>query len=102
MPVDILGLDFTYSPDLPEKIAIYGTDKTLGLGIIDGRNTKMETAADIFPILELILNATEGMECYLNPSCGLEYLPQSRAIAKLKNMVGLRDEFEGGKLHEQK
>jgi 5-methyltetrahydropteroyltriglutamate--homocysteine methyltransferase len=96
LPVDIIGLDFTYSDRLIDKISACGTDKTLGVGIIDGRNTKLETTLDVFPALEAVLKASGERECYLNPSCGLEYLPQSRAVAKLKNMVGLRDEFEGG------
>jgi 5-methyltetrahydropteroyltriglutamate--homocysteine methyltransferase len=99
LPVDILGLDFTYSRRLPDVIAGTGTDKALGLGIIDGRNTKMETAEEIFPLLEKLIALPGDEEYYLNSSCGLEYLPQSRAIAKLENMVKLRDAFMGDK-HE--
>ncbi len=100
-PVDIIGLDFTYNHRLHEVIAASGVEKQLGLGLIDGRNTKMESAADVFPVLESLLQLS-GMEtCYLNPSCGLEYLPRSKATAKLKNMVSLRDDFTGEK-NEQK
>src|SRR5262249_41126842 len=42
-PVDVLGFDFTYSPQLAQRIADAGTEKTLGLGLVDGRNTKLET-----------------------------------------------------------
>lgn len=42
LPVDVLGLDFTYSPELPELIEEIGSDKALGLGLINARNTKME------------------------------------------------------------
>ena len=62
----------------------------------------METAADVFPVLESVLKSSGGLECYLNPSCGLEYLPQSKAIAKLENMVALRDDFEGVHRDEQR
>ncbi|MCL2679027.1 MAG: methylcobamide--CoM methyltransferase [Dehalococcoidia bacterium] len=97
LPVDILGLDFTYSTNLVEILTGSGIGKKLGLGLVDGRNTRMETEADIFPVLEA-LSALPGVDdCYLNPSCGLEYLPKERAVAKLKNMVGLRDKFIGGK-----
>jgi 5-methyltetrahydropteroyltriglutamate--homocysteine methyltransferase len=99
LPVDILGLDFTYSRRLPEVIAATGNEKVLGLGIIDGRNTRMETADEVFPLLERIMALPGDKEYYLNPSCGLEYLPQSKAIAKLENMVKLRDAFMGDK-HE--
>ncbi len=96
-PVDILGLDFTYSPGLPQVIAASGVSRTLGLGIIDGRNTKIETGRDIFPILEAILKLPGTDTCYLNPSCGLEYLPREDAFRKLKNMASLRNEFLEGK-----
>jgi len=31
---------------------------------------------------------------YLNPSCGLEYLPREKAVAKLKLMRELKDDFQ--------
>ena len=94
--MDILGLDFTYSSRLPEVIAVSGAAQVLGLGVIDGRNTRMEIEAGISPMLESLL-ALPGMgKSYLNPSCGLEYLPRTKAIAKLKNMSRLRDKFLGG------
>lgn len=93
LPVDILGLDFTYAPRLPETIARLGSRKTLGLGLIDGRNTRMEAAPQVFPILEKILPRLSGGIAYLNPSCGLEYLPRDKAGAKLRLMKELRDTF---------
>ena len=93
LPVDILGLDFTYAPRLPETIARLGSRKTLGLGLIDGRNTRMEAAPQVFPILEKILPRLSGGIAYLNPSCGLEYLPRDKAVAKLRLMKELRDTF---------
>jgi len=96
-PIDILGLDFSYSPNLTEVISALGTSKTLGLGIIDGRNTRLETEDDIFPMLDSVLSAHGVKQCYLNPSCGLEYLPKTKAITKLENMVKLRDKYIGGK-----
>jgi 5-methyltetrahydropteroyltriglutamate--homocysteine methyltransferase len=93
--VDILGLDFTYSPGLQETIISSGTEKELGLGIIDGRNTKMETEEEVFPFLEAFSSLSRVDTCYLNPSCGLEYLPRVKAVNKLKNMVRLRDKFTG-------
>ncbi len=93
LPVDILGLDFTYAPRLPETIARLGSRKALGLGLIDGRNTRMEAAPQVYPILEKILPRLSGGIAYLNPSCGLEYLPREKAVAKLRLMKELRDTF---------
>lgn len=97
LPVQILGLDFTYAPRLPETIAALGTQKSLGLGVIDGRNTRMERPEDVFPVLEKILPHVPGDVVYLNPSCGLEYLPRDKAVAKLRLMKQLKEAFLHGR-----
>ncbi|MFB3143336.1 MAG: hypothetical protein ACE10F_01995 [Candidatus Methylomirabilales bacterium] len=93
LPVQILGLDFIYAPGLPEKIATLGSEKSLGLGVIDGRNTRMETVEQVHRILERILPRVRGEVVYLNPSCGLEYLPREKAVAKLRLLKEIRDAF---------
>jgi 5-methyltetrahydropteroyltriglutamate--homocysteine methyltransferase len=97
LPVDVLGLDFTYSPKLPHRIAEVGAPphpKVLGLGLIDGRNTKLETAERVFPVLDRVLPRL-GTTAYLNPTCGLEFLPRDRARAKLETLVRLATEYAG-------
>jgi 5-methyltetrahydropteroyltriglutamate--homocysteine methyltransferase len=94
LPVDVLGLDFTYSPKLPARIAEAGSVKTLGLGLVDGRNTKLETAEGLYPVLDRVLPRL-GETAYLNPSCGLEFLPRDRARAKLETMARLAREYAG-------
>lgn len=96
LPVEILGFDFTYAPKLPAKVARLGSQKILGLGLIDGRNTRMETAERVFPILDKVLPRLPRGFAYLNPSCGLEYLPREKAVAKLGLMKELRDTFLHG------
>ena len=82
IPVDLIGIDFTYSPGLLDKITADGSPKPLSLGILDGRNTKLESASKIARSLEAPLKRIVG-ECHLTSSCGLEYLPRSHAIRKL-------------------
>jgi 5-methyltetrahydropteroyltriglutamate--homocysteine methyltransferase len=94
MPVDMLGLDLTYGPKLADRIADGGVSKTLMLGLVDGRNTKIETAEALFPVLDRVLPRLRGPVC-LAPSCGLEYLPRDRARAKLENMVALARRYTG-------
>lgn len=96
LPVDVLGLDFTYSPKLAARIAEAGSDKMLGLGLIDGRNTKLETADAVYPTLDRVLPRL-AEAAYLNPSCGLEFLPRARARAKLETMVRLAREYAGAR-----
>jgi len=95
LPADVLGLDFTYSPKLGRRIAEAGSARVLGLGLVDGRNTKLETRETIFPILDQV-GPRLGETAYLNPSCGLEFLPRDRARAKLETMVRLAREYAGG------
>lgn len=94
MPVDILGLDLAYGPELVERLADAGPARTLVLGLIDGRNTKLETAETLFPLLDCALARVRG-PVGLAPSCGLEFLPRDRARAKLETMVRLAREYAG-------
>jgi len=63
---------------------------------MDGRNTKLETREAIFPILDAVLPKA-GATTYLNPSCGLEYLPRERARQKLETMARLAHEHAAGR-----
>ena len=90
LPVDILGLDFTYNPKFVERVVTAGSDKPLALGLVDGRNTRLEDAAAVAHQMDRILLRVKGQVCYLNPSCGLEYLPRDRAFAKLKLLGQVR------------
>jgi 5-methyltetrahydropteroyltriglutamate--homocysteine methyltransferase len=94
MPVDVVGLDLTYGPGLAERIASAGASRALCLGLIDGRNTKLETRDSLFRILDKALPGLKG-PVGLGPSCGLELLPRDRARAKLENMVALAREYTG-------
>lgn len=96
LPVDVLGLDFTYSPRLPDTIASTGCDKDLGLGLIDGRNTRLEKEKEVLDVLKSILPAIRSERVYLNPSCGLgNYLPREIAFKKLQNMVSIAEKVRG-------
>ncbi len=94
LPVDVLGLDFTYSPQLVERIAVEGSEKALGLGLIDGRNTRLEPEAEVVAALERLLPAIRSDVAYLNPSTGLEFLPRDRAFRKLRHLVTIGMRFK--------
>jgi 5-methyltetrahydropteroyltriglutamate--homocysteine methyltransferase len=95
LPVDALTLDFTYSPKLAEVIAAEGSAKTLGLGLVDGRNTRLEEAGDLARQLERLSRALGGARAHLTTSCGLEYLPRDRAKSKLRHLSTIRSKFLG-------
>jgi 5-methyltetrahydropteroyltriglutamate--homocysteine methyltransferase len=91
LPVDVLILDFTYSENLPQVIETNGSAKPLGLGLIDGRNTRLEDKNLIARRVERILSRVTVEQCYLTTSCGLEYLPRDRALLKLKHLVSIKN-----------
>ena len=95
LPVDILGLDFTYNPGLVDKVASNGTARTLALGLVDGRNTRLEDPAALARQLEKLAHDTALNRAYLSPSCGLEYLPRDRARQKLRHLATIRNTFLG-------
>lgn len=96
LPVDILGLDFTYNPHLVDRVIAMGAEKPLALGLIDGRNTRLEKPDEVAHQVDRILLRVKYGVCYLNPSCGLEYLPRDRARAKLKLLAQVRALVKGG------
>jgi 5-methyltetrahydropteroyltriglutamate--homocysteine methyltransferase len=95
LPLDLLVLDFTYSPSLVETVATRGTGKTLGLGLVDARNTRLEDASGVARQLAKIAKARNPGRAYLNPSCGLEYLPRDRAQLKLRHLAAIQRIFLG-------
>jgi len=82
LPVDGICFDFTYSPGLAE--ALNGFSRNIGLGLIDGRNTKMEKQNELIDTAGEIINKIKSERVYITSSCGLEFLPRDRAFAKLK------------------
>src|SRR5215472_3766446 len=90
LPFDIIGLDFTYNPKLAGLVASAGSPKPLGLGLVDGRNTKLEDAGEVARQIGRLLPKIQGGRAFLNPSCGLEYLPRDRAVAKLELLAKIR------------
>ncbi len=93
LPVEVLAFDFSYSPILVKRIVQEGSDKILSLGLINGRNTRIETPKEILPVLRRLAPKSPGKMAYLAPTCGLEYLPRDRARAKLKAMEAIRTTF---------
>ena len=95
LPVDILCLDFTYSPTLVDAVSAEGSSKSLALGFVDGRNTRLEDAVFVARQLERLLPRVKGSTAHLTHSCGLEYLPRDRAQLKLKHLKTIKNAFLG-------
>lgn len=83
-PADIVSLDFTYSPGLLDRIAVDGFPRPISFGLLDGRNTRMESADETAKSLEKALAKIDIDGCHITTSCGLEFLPREYAIKKLE------------------
>ena len=59
----------------------------LGAGIVNGRNTRIESLEQIEESIRRLSEVVPPDKIYVNPSCGLEYLPREVAFEKLKIMV---------------
>jgi 5-methyltetrahydropteroyltriglutamate--homocysteine methyltransferase len=94
-PVDALVLDFTYSPELPRVIESEGSDKAIGFGLLDGRNTRLEDHATTSRTVERMLARVKAGRSYLTSSCSLEYLPRDRARLKLRHLTLVKKSLLG-------
>jgi 5-methyltetrahydropteroyltriglutamate--homocysteine methyltransferase len=90
LPADILALDFTCSPTLADEIHATGASKILALGLIDGRNSRIEDPSTVARQVDLILKRYVLDTVHLLPSCGLAYLRRSVARAKLEVLAAAR------------
>lgn len=90
LPVEGLVLDCVEGPGILQR-ACQGSDKTLGLGILDGRSTRLEDPADLSRPLKRVLQSLKTEETYLTTSCGLEYLPRAKAFEKLSLLSRLKE-----------
>ena len=83
----MFGLDFVAGAanfgivrDVPEGVG-------LGLGVVDARNTRLESVEEIVEAVRWASERVSPDRLYVNPSCGLEYLPRDRAYQKLVRLV---------------
>jgi 5-methyltetrahydropteroyltriglutamate--homocysteine methyltransferase len=84
IPADMIEIDFTYSPGLLDRILVDGIGKPLAFGVLDGRNTRLESADEVAKALSPILKRINISGCHITTSCGLEYLPKHYASRKLE------------------
>jgi 5-methyltetrahydropteroyltriglutamate--homocysteine methyltransferase len=87
LPFAAIGLDFVKGPANWDVIAGQPFTKKLGLGIIDARNTMLESVEEIVGAVRRASAIVSPDMIYVNPSCGLEYVPREVAQAKLARMV---------------
>ena len=87
LPVDIVGLDFVMGPGNFDLIRDLPQDKMLGCGIVDARNTRLESVEEVAYSIVRINRSVPFDRLHVNPSCGLDFLPRPNARAKLARLV---------------
>jgi 5-methyltetrahydropteroyltriglutamate--homocysteine methyltransferase len=85
-PVDGFGLDFVSGPANFELLDAFPEGKRLQAGIVDARNTKLETEDDLKNTIERLTSAVDADRLLISPSSGLEFLPREKARAKLQRI----------------
>jgi 5-methyltetrahydropteroyltriglutamate--homocysteine methyltransferase len=86
LPVDGFGLDLVSGPDNAELLKDLPTGKKLQVGIVDSRNTKLESVEDIVAKTESVLESVAADDLWIGPSASLEFLPREKARAKLERL----------------
>ena len=97
LPVDLLGVDVVSRQENLDLLLECWKEKDIGLGCVDARSTKMETESELLAVFEKVAKKIPEHKIFVNPSCGLEFLPHAVAQEKLKNMVEAVKEFAGRK-----
>ena len=87
LPFQVFSLDFAQGPRNWDLLDGFPADRSLGLGILDARNVKMESVDHLAATLRRVAARVAPERLHVHPSCGLEYLPREQAYAKLELLV---------------
>ncbi len=83
-PIAQLGVDVRSRDTSARAIDGLGAmTRTVVLGVVDARNTKIETAREIGELVEAVLKKVPADRLWLSTTTGLEYLPHDVAVKKL-------------------
>ena len=95
LPVDVIGLDFAVGVGNWDALKGVKFAKKLAAGVVNGRNTRLESAREVSDAIKRLEGVVAPERLYVNPSCGLEYVPRETAFEKLKIMVEGAHQAEG-------
>ncbi|MHB8632220.1 MAG: hypothetical protein ACYC9W_09860 [Candidatus Limnocylindria bacterium] len=92
-PVAQVGIDVRSRDTTALRRLDVFTGKTVVLGVVDARNTRLETASQLGALVEAALKLVPSESLWLAPTTGLEYLPHDVASKKL---AALAEAARGG------
>lgn len=86
LPANFFGLDFISGPENLELVSLLPPEKKLQAGILDARNTRLETKEELTRVVGQLVGDVTESRLRLSPSAGLEFLPREKARAKLERL----------------
>lgn len=87
LPFDVFGLDFAWGSSNFDLLEGFPVEKELMVGLLDGRNTLLESVEYIVDSIRRISVHVGIDRLYVSPSCGLDFLPRQNARQKLARLV---------------
>jgi 5-methyltetrahydropteroyltriglutamate--homocysteine methyltransferase len=96
LPAQVIALDLVAGPANLEVLRDFPNDATLQAGIVDARNTRLESVADLSSRIDEITALVPTDRLRLAPSAPLEFLPREKARAKLKRLAEIATVRNGG------
>ena len=85
--VDVIGVDVVSDPKSLAALKRVKITKELALGCLDARNTKLESVGELHALFNAARKLVPSDRLYVNPNCGLEFLPHTQALAKVQRLV---------------
>ncbi len=93
--VDIVGIDVVSAPKTLASLKRSKVTKELALGCLDARNTKLESVEELHAIFNVVKKRVPLDRLYVNPNCGLEFLPHPEALAKVQRLAKAVRTYKG-------
>lgn len=87
LPWTVLGLDLVEAPDGWDLLAKVPAGRTVGLGLVDARNTRLEDPARVAQDVRRARSMRRDLNWQLCPTASLEYLPVDRAAMKVARLT---------------
>jgi 5-methyltetrahydropteroyltriglutamate--homocysteine methyltransferase len=86
-PADVIHLEFTNKgfSEL-EAFRDFPVDKVLGVGVVDAKDTQVESPEIIADRIRRALDIVSPDRLLVSPDCGLGYFSRTTSYAKLRNM----------------
>lgn len=93
--VELIGVDIVSDPRAVNALRRTRTTKALAVGCVDARNTKLESVKELHAVFRTISKLVPADVLYVNPNCGLEFLPHAQARAKIERLAAAVRTFRG-------